>query len=100
MGVGHPLTWFARTNYTNTGSTFWPDYTINFCEITFLYSHQNQNDSTGVNYWMPTLAAFENRFLATVGAANNINNGSGAADTGGAISLGAVGGLTDACFPY
>ncbi|PYI00061.1 tannase and feruloyl esterase [Aspergillus ellipticus CBS 707.79] len=71
------------TNYSVTDATFWEDVNINFCEISFAYTHQNQDDRVVVQYWMPSPDAFNGRFLATGGAAYTINNGSGGADMSG-----------------
>jgi tannase len=91
-------TWY---NYSVTDATFWNDITaIDFCEVSFAYSHQNQDDRVVVEYWLPSPANFANRFLATGGAAYTINNGSGGADMAGGVEFGAVTGYTDGGFPY
>lgn len=88
------------TNYSVTDATFWPDSVVEFCEVSFAYSHENLDDQLVVTYYMPSPDAFANRFLATGGAAYTINNGSGGADMTGGVSLGAVAGYTDGGMPY
>ena len=87
-------------NYSVTDATFWEDMTVDFCEVSFAYSHQNGDDRVAVNYYMPEPTSFQNRFLATGGAAYTINNGSGGADMMGGVAFGAATGYTDAGFPH
>ncbi|CAI7653974.1 unnamed protein product [Penicillium glandicola] len=87
-------------NYSVTDATFWDDVNIDFCEVSFAYSHDNQDDRVVVEYWMPLAENFQNRFLATGGAAYQISNGSGGADMSGGVAYGAVTGLTDGGLPY
>jgi tannase len=87
-------------NYSVTDATFWENVNIDFCEVTFAYSHENLDDRIVVEYWMPLAKNFENRFLATGGAAYQISNGSGGADMSGGVAYGAVTGLTDGGLPY
>lgn len=88
------------SNYSVSDQIMWEDAVIEFCEVSFSYSHQNLNDSIYVTYYLPPSNAFANRFLATGGAAYTINNGSGGGDMIGGVSLGAVTGYTDAGMPY
>ncbi|PYH80948.1 tannase [Aspergillus uvarum CBS 121591] len=87
-------------NYSVSDAIFWEDMTINFCEVSFAYHHQNGDDRIVVQYWMPAPDSFANRFLATGGAAYTINNGSGGADMAGGVAFGAATGYTDGGFPY
>ncbi|RAH40609.1 tannase and feruloyl esterase [Aspergillus brunneoviolaceus CBS 621.78] len=87
-------------NYSVSDATFWEDMTINFCEVSFAYNHQNADDRIVVQYWMPDPDSFANRFLATGGAAYTINNGSGGADMAGGVAFGAATGYTDGGFPH
>ncbi|KAJ5785298.1 tannase and feruloyl esterase [Penicillium pulvis] len=87
-------------NYSVTDATFWENVNIDFCEVSFAYSHANQDDRIVVEYWMPLAENFQNRFLATGGAAYQISNGSGGADMSGGVAYGAVTGLTDGGLPY
>lgn len=87
-------------NYSVTDATFWENVNIDFCEVSFAYSHDNQDDRIVVEYWMPLAENFQNRFLATGGAAYQISNGSGGADMSGGVAYGAVTGLTDGGLPY
>ncbi|KAJ5913924.1 tannase and feruloyl esterase [Penicillium tannophilum] len=87
-------------NYSVTDATFWENVNIDFCEVSFAYSHDNQDDKIVVEYWMPLAENFQNRFLATGGAAYQISNGSGGADMSGGVAYGAVTGLTDGGLPY
>lgn len=80
----------AYDNYSVTGGISWEDLTISFCEVSFAYSHQSQDDKLVVQYWMPSPHDFEGRFLATGGAAYTINNGSGGNDMAGGVSYGAA----------
>lgn len=94
------VTAVAYYNYSVTSATFWSNVTVDFCEVSFSYNHQNLDDQIVVDYYFPSPANFQNRFLATGGAAYEINNGSGGADMTGGVSLGAVTGYTDGGFPY
>ncbi|CAI7581821.1 unnamed protein product [Penicillium pancosmium] len=87
-------------NYSVTDATFWENVNIDFCEVSFAYSHDNQDDRIVVEYWMPLAENFQNRFLATGGSAYEISNGSGGADMSGGVAYGAVTGLTDGGLPY
>ena len=87
-------------NYSVTDATFWENVDIEFCEVTFAYSHENQDDRVVVEYWMPLAEQYQNRFLATGGAAYQISNGSGGADMSGGVAYGAVTGQTDGGLPY
>lgn len=61
------------SNYTVTDATFWIDAVVEFCQVKFSYSHQNLGDEVFVTYYMPAPETFQNRFLATGGAAYTIN---------------------------
>lgn len=84
------------TNYSLTGNTFFPDATINYCNVSFSYSHNGAIDVVHVAYWIPEPSKFQNRFLATGGGGLAIN--SGASTVSGGVSIGAVSGLTDGGF--
>ncbi|CAK7213509.1 hypothetical protein SBRCBS47491_001824 [Sporothrix bragantina] len=77
------------------GSNF-PAGVINYCNITFSYSHDGADDTVLVQYWMPAPGDFTNRFLATGGGAYSIN-GQGSNQPGGLL-YGAASGMTDGGF--
>ncbi|KAF2192076.1 tannase subunit [Zopfia rhizophila CBS 207.26] len=84
------------TNYSIKGNTFFPDTAINYCNISFAYTHDGRNDVVHVAYWVPEPSNFQNRFLATGGGGLAIN--SGASTVSGGVSIGAVGGYMDGGF--
>ncbi|KAH8668918.1 Tannase/feruloyl esterase [Xylariales sp. PMI_506] len=84
------------TNSSVTG-VFFPTSTIDYCNITFAYSHNGlANDTVHVSYWVPAPADFQNRYLSTGGGGLAINSGAMMAPSG--IIVGAVSGVTDGGF--
>ncbi|KAJ5724325.1 tannase [Penicillium malachiteum] len=83
-------------NASHSGSVFFPDAAINYCNVTFSYTHTGSDQSVIVGYYMPAPDAFENRFLATGGGAYAIQSGSLSAP--GGVMYGAVSGFTDGGF--
>ncbi|KAF2465678.1 tannase and feruloyl esterase [Lindgomyces ingoldianus] len=84
------------TNYSIRSNTFFPDATINYCNISFAYTHNGRGDLVHVAYWVPEPSKFRSRFLATGGGGLAIN--SGASTVSGGVSIGAVSGYTDGGF--
>ncbi len=86
-------------NTSIAASVMYPAATIDFCNFTMAYSHNGRNDSVLLNFWLPTPANFQNRWLSTGGGGLAIN--SGASTTGslpGGVMYGAVSGMTDGGF--
>jgi tannase len=83
-------------NETHTGGTFFPDSTINYCNVTFTYTHNGLGDTVILGYYMPAPSAYKNRFLATGGGAYAIQSGSQSAP--GGVMYGAASGYTDGSF--
>ncbi|OJJ46566.1 hypothetical protein ASPZODRAFT_159412 [Penicilliopsis zonata CBS 506.65] len=87
------------TNASISGENFFPDAVIDFCNVTFAYTHRGRNDTVLVNYWLPAPANFANRFLATGGGGFAINSGTTVSGSlPGGVMYGAVAGLTDGGF--
>ncbi|RDW80575.1 carboxylic ester hydrolase-14 [Coleophoma crateriformis] len=84
------------TNYSISGNDFFPDAVINYCNVSFAYTHDGRDDTVNVAYWVPDPSKFSNRFLSTGGGGLGINGG--ANSVSGGVSLGAVSGLTDGGF--
>ncbi|CZR67599.1 related to tannase precursor [Phialocephala subalpina] len=84
------------TNDT-VSSVFFPTTTIEYCNVTFAYSHNGiADDIVHVTYWLPAPNSFQNRYVSTGGGGLAINSGSSSIPTG--IIVGAVSGLTDGGF--
>ncbi|KAI5927233.1 Tannase/feruloyl esterase [Camillea tinctor] len=78
-------------------SEWYPTSTIDYCNITFAYSHDGiANDVVHVAYWVPAPDKFQNRYLSTGGGGLAINSGPGYVPSG--VRVGAVSGLTDGGF--
>lgn len=90
------------TAYSNTSvpsNVFYPAATLDYCQVTFKYSHNGRNDSVALTYWLPSPANFQNRYLATGGGGYAINSGTGTTGSlPGGVEYGAVAGLTDGGF--
>ncbi|PSR79070.1 Tannase/feruloyl esterase [Coniella lustricola] len=83
-------------NYT-TDFYWYPDTTIDYCNVTLAYSHDGiAGDKVHVSYWLPAPSAFENRYLSTGGGGFAINSGTDYIPNG--IINGAVSGITDGGF--
>ncbi|KAJ0341561.1 hypothetical protein COL26b_013354 [Colletotrichum chrysophilum] len=81
----------------NVSSEWYPSATIDYCNVTFAYSHDGlANDVVHVTYWVPAPDAFQNRYVSTGGGGLAINSGSQYIPTG--IIAGAVSGITDGGF--
>ncbi|KAJ5913085.1 tannase [Penicillium tannophilum] len=86
----------AVYNSSHSDEVFFPDATINYCNVTFSYTHEGSDDSVIVGYYMPAPSNFKNRFLATGGGAYAIQSGSMSAP--GGVMYGAASGFTDGGF--
>lgn len=86
----------AVYNSSFSGNVFYPDAVLDYCNVTFTYSHEGNSDRVLVEYWMPAPSAYQNRYLATGGMAYAINGGSSWLPSG--VQVGAVAGLTDGGF--
>lgn len=84
------------TNALISSTTWYPAGTIDYCNVTFAYSHNGRNDRVTVQYFLPTPANFKNRYLSTGGGGYAINSGTQILP--GGIMNGAVAGLTDGGF--
>jgi tannase len=88
-----------QTNTRVSGQHMFPDAVFDYCNVTFAYSHAARNDQVLVNYWLPTPANFQNRYLSTGGGALAINSGTTTnGSLPGGVIYGAVSGLTDGGF--
>lgn len=86
-------------NASTSGQVFFPDATFDFCNVTLAYSHNGRDDQVLLNFWLPTLANFQNRYLSTGGGGLAINSGlTTSGSLPGGVSYGAVAGLTDGGF--
>jgi tannase len=89
----------AVYNASTTAQNFFPAATFDFCNVTFAYSHNGRNDRVLLNYWLPTPAKFQNRYLSTGGGGLAINSGlTTSGSLPGGVQYGAVTGLTDGGF--
>jgi len=75
---------------------YYPNGTIDFCNVTFAYSHNGRNDKVQVWYYLPAPSDFRNRYLSTGGGGYAINSGSRLLP--GGVMNGAVAGATDGGF--
>ncbi|KGO59552.1 Tannase/feruloyl esterase [Penicillium expansum] len=99
LGVtfGHDsVTANAVYNSSHSDGTFFPDATIDFCNVTFSYTHSGLDQTVIVGYYLPAPGNFKNRFLATGGGAYAIQSGSMSAP--GGVMYGAASGFTDGGF--
>lgn len=89
----------ANYNVSVPSATFFPAATIDYCAVTFNYTHIGLDDTVALTYWMPAPADFKNRFLTTGGEAYNINEGTTTSGSlPGGVMYGAAAGLTDGGF--
>ncbi|KAI1841494.1 hypothetical protein JX265_009939 [Neoarthrinium moseri] len=88
----------ASLTYNATFVSEWyPTSTIEYCNVTFAYSHNGiTNDVVHVTYWIPAPENFQNRYVSTGGGGLAINSGTQYIPTG--IIVGAVSGITDGGF--
>ncbi|KAI9927598.1 hypothetical protein MW887_003218 [Aspergillus wentii] len=89
------LTTSVNTNST-VSSNDYPTAIIDYCAVTFAYSHAGLNDSVLVQYWLPAPDDFKNRYLSTGGGGYAINSGNRSLPAG--VQYGAVSGMTDGGF--
>ena len=90
----HPDTVTASAVYNQSYSGVdYPTATINYCNVTFQYSHDGWDDNVILQYWLPEPATYKNRFLTTGGGGYAISSGS--ASLPGGVMYGAVAGTTD-----
>lgn len=87
----------AATYSSVVESEWYPTSTIDYCNVTFAYSHDAiEGDLVHVTYWLPAPDAFQNRYVSTGGGGLAINSGTSFIPTG--IIVGAVSGTTDGGF--
>lgn len=86
----------SLVNNATADSLYYPEATIDYCNVTFAYSHSGLDDKVHVQYWMPAPGIFKNRYLATGGFGYAINVES--TFLPGGIVYGAVSGATDGGF--
>ncbi|KAF2223656.1 Tannase/feruloyl esterase [Elsinoe ampelina] len=83
-------------NTSVAGQEFYPDAIFEYCNISFAYSHNGRDDQVLLQYWLPSPANFQNRYLATGGGGLAIS--SGTQSLPGGIIYGAAAGTTDGGF--
>lgn len=83
-------------NASTSGQLFFPNATYDYCNVTFSYTHNGRGDNVNLQYWLPSPAKFQKRFLATSGMAYSINGGTNSLP--GGVMYGAVAGITDGGF--
>ncbi|KAM0159879.1 hypothetical protein ACHAPG_003311 [Botrytis cinerea] len=83
-------------NTSVSGQTFFPDATVDFCNVTFAYTHNGRGDNVVLTLWLPSPENFQNRWLSSGGMAYSIN--SGTTNLVGGVMYGAASGLTDGGF--
>ncbi|KAI0442425.1 tannase and feruloyl esterase [Xylaria telfairii] len=87
----------ALTTNKTVGSSWYPSAVVDYCTVTFAYSHNGlNNDTVHVSYLVPSPEKFSKRYLSTGGGGLAIN--SGTQYTQGGIVAGAVAGITDGGF--
>lgn len=84
------------TNASVSNPSYYANATIDFCNVSFAYSHNGRNDRVQVRYYLPTPSNFRNRYLSTGGGGYAINSGSRLLPSG--VINGAVAGATDGGF--
>ncbi|ETS77261.1 hypothetical protein PFICI_11135 [Pestalotiopsis fici W106-1] len=86
----------ATTGYT-AESEWFPTTTIDYCNVTFAYSHDDiPGDVVHVSYWLPAPDNFKNRYISTGGGGLAINSGTSYIPSG--VIVGGVSGITDGGF--
>ncbi|KAI1173151.1 tannase and feruloyl esterase [Nemania sp. FL0916] len=87
----------ALTTNKTVGSNWYPSSIVDYCTVTFAYSHHGlNNDTVHVSYLVPSPDKFSNRYLSTGGGGLAINQGTSYTPSG--IVVGAVAGITDGGF--
>ncbi|RDW56529.1 carboxylic ester hydrolase-31 [Coleophoma cylindrospora] len=94
--ISSSVTANAVYNTSVSGQTFFPDATVDFCNVTFAYSHEGRGDTVGLTLYLPSPDNFQNRWLASGGMAYSINGG--VTNLIGGVMYGAASGLTDGGF--
>ncbi|KAI1473361.1 tannase-domain-containing protein [Daldinia eschscholtzii] len=85
------------TTNKSVSSDWYEDAVIDYCNITFAYSHNGiANDAVHVSYLIPPPEKFLNRYVSTGGGGLAINSGLSFSPVG--IISGAVSGITDGGF--
>jgi tannase len=80
----------------SASSNFFSSATIEYCNVTFAYTHNGRDDPVLVVYWLPAPDKFENCYLSTGGDGYSIY--SGPQSLPGGVIYGAVSGATDGGF--
>ncbi|KAM0281456.1 hypothetical protein ACHAQH_003486 [Verticillium albo-atrum] len=77
---------------------WYPTASLDYCNITFAYSHDGMTDGdlVHVTYWAPAPDAFKNRYVSTGGVGLAINSQTTYIPTG--VIVGALSGITDGGF--
>jgi tannase len=87
----------ALVTNSSTTSEWFSTVAINYCNVTFAYSHNGiTDDIVHVSYLVPAPEDFQNRYVSTGGGGLAINSGSSYSPSG--IIVGAVSGITDGGF--
>ncbi|ORY68409.1 tannase [Pseudomassariella vexata] len=87
----------AVTNYTVASSSLCPGKSgLDFCNVTFSYTHTGLDDTTNLWYWLPSPEQFANRYLSIGGGGLSITPGQ--QGLGNGLVYGAVAGTTDGGF--
>ncbi|KAI0880917.1 feruloyl esterase-like protein B precursor [Annulohypoxylon maeteangense] len=87
----------SLTTNRSVSSEWYAASVIDYCDVTFAYSHNGlNNDTVHVSYLVPTPESFSNRYVSTGGGGLAINSGAFYSPTG--IIVGAVSGITDGGF--
>lgn len=84
------------TNASIAGNSDYPSANLEYCNVTFAYSHNGRNDRVVLTYWLPAPSNFQNRYLSTGGSGYAITVGNSSLP--GGIIYGAVAGTTDGGF--
>ncbi|KAL2810738.1 tannase and feruloyl esterase [Aspergillus granulosus] len=86
----------AVYNASIPDDNFYPAATIEYCNVTFAYSHPGKDDRVLLKIWLPSPDNFQNRWLSTGGGGYAINSGDDYLP--GGVQYGAATGLTDGGF--
>jgi len=87
----------SLTTNKTVSSNWYPSTVIDYCTVTFAYSHKGlDNDTVQVSYLVPPTEKFRNRYLSTGGGGLAINSGTRSTPSG--VIVGAVAGITDGGF--
>jgi tannase len=85
----------AVYNASSTGENMFPNSVIDYCNVTFAYTHDGKGDKVQVEYWMPSPSNFKNRYQTQGGGGYAISAQSSLA---AGVTYGAATGTTDAGF--